>query len=146
MISPLYSALFRLHLDYCVPFGTPQHKTDVDKLEQAQQKAFIMVRDWSTFPVKRDKVSWVCSAWRRDISGVRGRNLLPKIHQEDNQAVQGGYAVSLHSWMFSRPDWVQPWATWSDFRALSKRLDERFPDILSNLNEPMRLLLSCNIE
>lgn len=36
----LYSALFRLHLDYCVPFGASQHKTDVNKVEQVQQRAF----------------------------------------------------------------------------------------------------------
>lgn len=67
VIIPLYSALFRLHLDYCVLFGASQHKTDVNKLQQIQQRAFMMVRDRTTFPVKRGKVGWACPVWRRDI-------------------------------------------------------------------------------
>jgi len=71
VINPLYSALLGMHLDYCVLFGASQHKTEGNKLEQVQQRAFVMARDWNTFPVKRGKVSWGCSAWRRDT--LRGR-------------------------------------------------------------------------
>lgn len=43
MIIPLYSALGRAHLEHCVQSWTPQDRTDMDRLEQVQQKARKMV-------------------------------------------------------------------------------------------------------
>ncbi|PKU26760.1 hypothetical protein llap_22936 [Limosa lapponica baueri] len=45
VILPLYSSLVRPHLEFCIQLWSPQHRKNMDLLEQVQQRAPKMIRE-----------------------------------------------------------------------------------------------------
>lgn len=53
VILPLCFVLLTLHLESCVHFWAPQYERDMDIPGRVHRRATMIIRDWSTSPVKR---------------------------------------------------------------------------------------------
>ena len=82
LIVPLYKAIVRPHLEYCIQAWRPYRKKDIDKLERIQQRATKMIPELRDLSYESPLLQ--CGLTTLEI-GICSSNLKKAVEPEDTK-------------------------------------------------------------
>ncbi|KAK4833072.1 hypothetical protein QYF61_027734 [Mycteria americana] len=104
VILPLYSALVRPHLEYCVQLWSPQHKKDMELLEQVQRRATKMIRGLEHLSYE-DTLSWAFQylkgAYRKDGDRLFSKACCDRTRSNGFKLREGRFRLDLRKKFFT---------------------------------------------
>ncbi|PKU44706.1 hypothetical protein llap_4980 [Limosa lapponica baueri] len=121
VILLVYSALLRTHLEYCVKLWSPQHRRDMDLLEQVQERATKMIRrlkhlsyedrlrEFSLFILEKRRLQgdliiafqYLEGAYRRDGEGLLMKECSDRMKGSDFKLKVGKFRLDIRKKLFA---------------------------------------------